>query len=86
LTDQAFVFRSGWPNHWITVVRLGKIQNLSLMSSPFDRFWQMSGIWVDTAGARSSGQRLFVRYLDQSQAQALHQRMATQVSQARSIW
>jgi putative membrane protein len=71
------VFKSGWLWRSVTIVRVAKIQAVSLRESPFDRRTQMARVRVDTAGAGERSHRIDVPYLPHDVAIDLHHRLAT---------
>ncbi len=64
LTDDAILFRSGWPGRSTSMVRFVNMQSVLMRQSPFDRRHGMARLVVDTAGASSIGHRIEIPYLD----------------------
>jgi len=63
-TDEVVLARTGWPWRHVTLVRVNKIQAVTLHQSPFDRRAAMARLRVDTAGAGEFSHRVDVLYLD----------------------
>lgn len=68
---EAVFCRSGWVWRKLTLARIAKIQSLSIAESPFDRRWGTATLRIDTAGGKTGGPRLRVRYLDAAVAREL---------------
>ena len=64
LAPWGLVFKSGWFNRTLKLVRYGKIQTVSQAESPFDRRNGMATVQIDTAGAGMQGHTIEIRYLD----------------------
>jgi putative membrane protein len=67
----AVLCRRGWIRRRLTLARVAKIQCLSLAESPFDRRWGTATMRIDTAGGKTGGERLQVRFLDAAVAREL---------------
>ena len=63
LSDEAILYRRGWIWRTLSLARVGKIQALSIVETPFDRRWGMATLQVDTAGGRAGSTRLRMRFL-----------------------
>lgn len=74
LSDDALFVRSGWLWRRVAVVRLAKIQAVTVHQSPFDRRSAMARLHVDTAGASRS--LLQIPYLERDVATALQTELA----------
>ena len=68
LAPWGLVFKSGWFNRTLKLVRYGKIQTVSRAESPFDRRNGMATVQIDTAGAGMQGHTIEIPYLDNSVA------------------
>ncbi len=79
-------YRSGVLFRHISVVRLNKVQTVSLHSSPFDRRHRMARLSVDTAGSQLNKHRVHIPYLDAKDAQQMHQWIAEHVRHMRFVW
>jgi putative membrane protein len=70
-TPDAVLFRSGWIWRQMTVVRVERIQGVSLHESPFDRRHGMASVHVDTLGARGAPHVIRIPYLPRGDAAEL---------------
>ncbi len=71
--------RQGWLNkHW-RFTEIGKLQNLILKQSPFDRRHDMASIYLDTAGASPMEPALKIDYLPIEQARELKLLLAEKI-------
>jgi putative membrane protein len=69
-TAEAIYLRAGWWTRRTWIVRLGKIQSVSIHQSPFDRRRAMAHLSIDTAGP-ANFPALVIPYLDQAIAEGL---------------
>lgn len=86
LLDEAVAWRSGWWTRRESIVRLGKIQALARVSSPFDRRRGMASLAVDTAGAGRVGHAVAMRYLQQDVAVELLERLECEAAVRAFRW
>jgi putative membrane protein len=86
VSDLRVAFRSGWLSRAETVVRVTRIQGVTLHESPFDRRARMAGVRVDTAGAGEWSHRVNIPYLAVDTAQALQHRLAHAAAQTAFQW
>jgi putative membrane protein len=86
LTDELVAYRSGVWFHKMAVVRIGKIQNISCLQTPFDRRNGMARLTVDTAGSNPVTQDINIHYLDQDKVIAMAERLGTQVNRVKFVW
>ncbi|MCC8559466.1 PH domain-containing protein, partial [Xanthomonas vesicatoria] len=63
--------RGGWWKRWWRLAELDKLQALQLQRSPLDRLTGTATLWLDTAGASTTGPALRLRFVPLAQAQAL---------------
>ncbi len=82
----AILSRSGWIWRQLTLARVAKIQSLSLDQSPFDRRWGMAKLRIDTAGGRSAGPRLHLRFLDAAVARQLQENLGAHAAATTLRW
>jgi putative membrane protein len=82
-TDNAVLFRSGWLRRYMTVVRFGRVQAVSLLESPFDRRHGMAGVHVDTFGASGALHRVDIPYMPRASADGLLTFLARQAAGTR---
>ncbi len=75
LAPWGLVFKSGWFNRTLTLVRYGKIQTVSKAESPCDRRNGMARVQIDTAGAGMQGHTIEIPYLDTAVAGAVARRL-----------
>ncbi len=64
LAPWGLVFKSGWFNRTLKLVRYGKIQTVSQSESLFDRRNGMATVQIDTAGGGMQGYTIEIPYLD----------------------
>ena len=67
-TADAVFFKSGWIWRQMTVVRVERIQAVSLHESAFDRRHQMASVHVDTLGASGAPHLMRIPYVPRSEA------------------
>lgn len=67
-TPDAVFFKSGWIWRQMTVVRVERIQGVSLHESPFDRRHHMASVHVDTLGARGAPHVVRIPYVPRAEA------------------
>ncbi len=70
-TPDAVFFKSGWIWRQMTIVRVERIQGVSLHESPFDRRHQMASVHVDTLGAGGAPHLVRIPYVPRADAAAL---------------
>jgi len=86
VNDEIVAFRHGVFFHHIGIVKIGKIQNITYLQTPFDRRNHMARIAVDTAGANIATQNLNIHYVNTDKVNGLMQHLSTQVSQSKFVW
>ncbi|HUE87365.1 MAG TPA: PH domain-containing protein [Vicinamibacterales bacterium] len=84
-TGEAILFKSGWLWRRIVVVRLAKIQTVTLYHSPFDRRTAMARVHVDTAGV-SEGSAINIPYIAWEAAVTLYLRLSSEAAQRQFKW
>src|SRR5690606_7584190 len=78
--------RTGWwSRHW-RFAEIDKLQALRLAQSPLDRRCGMATLVVDTAGASAMAPPLRLRYLPESEARALFERLGAAVAARKLRW
>ena len=82
----AVLCRSGWIRRRLTLTRVAKIQSLSIAESPFDRRWGMAKLRIDTAGGKTRGPRLQLRFLDAAVARRLLDSLGAQAAATTLRW
>ena len=85
VTEDAVFFRAGWLWRRVSIVRLAKIQTVTLAASPFDRRAAMARVRVDTAGA-SDATRIDIPYLPKDVGLGLHLQLAHEAAGRRFLW
>jgi putative membrane protein len=85
-TDDVVAFRSGWLWRSLTVARVAKIQSVTLVESPRDRWAAMARVRVDTAGAGERSHRVNIPYLDRRVAVDLQRRWSTSAAHTAFQW
>ena len=86
VSDELIACRQGVLFHKLSVVKIGKIQNISCLQTPFDRRNGMARLTVDTAGSNPVTQDINIHYIDQHKVLQLAERLANQVSQVKFVW
>jgi len=86
IDDNSIAYRSGVFFRKVSVVRIEKIHNISLHASPFDRWNNMAQIAVDTAGSNIAAHHVHIPFLNQTNAEELHQQLSTSVTQTQFEW
>ena len=80
LTPWGVVFKSGWWDRTMKIVRYTKIQTVSQGETPFDRRNGMASVRVDTAGAEKVGYTIDIPYLERDVAADIAHRLYTECS------
>ncbi|MDG1498508.1 MAG: PH domain-containing protein [Planctomycetota bacterium] len=65
------LMRTGVLTRTIGVALSGRVQSVSISSSPFDRRYQMASLSIDTAGAGKVGHKINVEYMQRDLAESL---------------
>jgi putative membrane protein len=86
VSDDLIACRQGVFFRKLSVVKIGKIQNISCLQTPFDRRNGMARLTVDTAGSNPVTQDINIHYIDQQTVLQLAGRLANQVSQVKFVW
>ena len=86
LTSWGVVFKSGWWNRTVKLVRYGKIQTVGRDQTPFDRRNGMASVRIDTAGAERLGHTIDIPFLDTAVAAAVSQRLYDEASRREFQW
>ena len=86
LASWGLVFKSGWFNRTLKLVRYGKIQTVSTAESPFDRRNAMAAVHVDTAGGEMQGHTIEIPYLDTAVADDVASRLYRESSRRAFRW
>ncbi len=86
LTPWGVLFKSGWWNRTVKVVRYSKIQTVARRESPFDRRYGMASVAVDTAGAEVITHTIEIPYLDAAVADAISGRLHAEASRRAFRW
>jgi len=86
VNDEIIAYRHGVFFHTISVVKIGKIQNITCTQTPFDRRNEMARITVDTAGSNFANKDINIHYLDVDKVQVLMSELSRQVSQSKFVW
>ena len=84
--EEIIAYRHGVIFHTISVVKVGKIQNITYVQTPFDRRNNMARITVDTAGSNIASKDINIHYLDVDKVHGLMSRLSSQVSQSKFVW
>ena len=85
-SESLVAFRSGWLSQAVTIVRVNRVQSVTLRESPFDRRAGMAGVRVDTAGAAERSHRVDIPYLEGALARGLQQRLAGAAARTDFQW
>ena len=85
INDEALLFKSGWLWRRVVIVRLSKVQTVTLGESPFDRRLAMAGLHVDTAGA-AEGSVVHIPYLTRDTAATLYAQVSEEAAHRQFKW
>lgn len=86
VNDQIIAYRHGVFFHAISIVKISKIQNISVLQTPFDKRNKMARITVDTAGSNPVTQNINIHYLNTEKISDLMTFLSIKVSQSRFVW
>ena len=86
LAPWGLVFKTGWFNRTLKLVRYDKIQTVSKEESPFDRRNGMAAVQIDTAGAERVGHTIDIPYLDTAVAGDVARRLYEESSRRAFRW
>jgi len=86
LAPWGLVFKSGWFNRTLKLVRYSKIQTVSQKESPFDRRNGMATVRIDTAGAGAMGHTIEIPFLDAAVAGDVAHRLYEESSRHAFRW
>ena len=86
LTPWGVVFKSGWWERSVRLVRYSKVQTVERAETPFDRRSGMASVRIDTAGAERIGHTINIPFLESSAATAVSQRLHDEVSRREFRW
>jgi putative membrane protein len=86
LTPWGVVFKSGWWDRTMKIVRYTKIQTVSQGETPFDRRNGMASVRVDTAGAEKVGYTIDIPYLERDIAADIAHRLYAECSGQAFRW
>ena len=84
-SDFARIRRGAWTKRF-QLARVGKIQNLSLHTSPFDRRHGMMNLLIDTAGSGGSMHRMSVPYLAEDVALEARDVLGSEIAEVPFTW
>ncbi len=84
--DRLVAVRGGWWSRYWRFAEIDKLQALRLTRSPLDRRLGTASLWLDTAGATGMVPPLRVRFLPESEAQALYERLGRALAHRRLRW
>ena len=86
LTAWGVVFKNGWWDRTMKIVRYAKIQTVSQRETPFDRRNGMASVRVDTAGAEKVGYTIDIPYLERDTATDIARRLYAECSGREFRW
>ena len=86
LTPWGVVFKSGWWDRSVKLVRYSKVQTVERGETPLDRSSGMASVRIDTAGAERIGHTIDIPFLESSAATAVSQRLHDEVSRREFRW
>ena len=86
LTPWGVVYKSGWWDRSVKLVRYSKIQTVERGETPFDRRSGMASVRIDTAGAERIGHTIDIPFLESGTAAAVSQRLHDEVSRREFRW
>ncbi len=85
-TDDVVAFRSGWLRRSETLVKVNRIQAVSVHATPLDRRARMARVRVDTAGAGERSHRVDIPYLAADLARDVADRLAGLAARTAFRW
>ena len=86
LTPWGVVFKSGWWDRSLKLVRYSKIQTVERGETPFDRRSGMASVRIDTAGAERIGHTIDIPFLESGAAAAVSWRLHDEASRRDFRW
>ena len=86
LTPWGVVFKTGWWDRSVKLVRYSKIQTVERGETPLDRRSGMASVRIDTAGAERIGHTIDIPFLDTAVAVAVSQRLYDEASRSAFRW
>jgi len=84
--DEAVAFRSGWLTRKMSIVRVTRVQTVTLSENWFDRRWSMASVAVDTAGSGDDTHRVDVDYLQRQDADRLFVQVREAAARVEPSW
>jgi len=84
--DRIVAVRGGWWSRWWRFAEIDKLQALRLSRSPLDRRCGTATLWLDTAGAGGLETPLRIRFLPESEASVLYERLAATLTRRKLHW
>lgn len=84
--EEALYLRHGYWRQRRVVLRYAKMQNVTLLESPFDRRAGMATLEVDTAGRSNADHRVRLPYLAADEAEALRAALARRAAETVFRW
>ncbi|MGH8025596.1 MAG: PH domain-containing protein [Pseudoxanthomonas sp.] len=86
MDERLVAIRGGWWSRYWRFAEIDKLQALRLTRSPMDRRMGTASLWLDTAGAGGFAPPLHIRYLPETEARLLYQRLGVALAQRRLRW
>ena len=86
LTPWGVVFKSGWWDRSVKLVRYAKIQTVERGETPLDRRSGMASVRIDTAGAERIGHTIDIPFLETDIAVAVSQRLYDEAGRREFRW
>jgi putative membrane protein len=83
--ERLVAVRGGWWSRWWRFAEIDKLQALRLERSPIDRRFGTATLRLDTAGA-SARVPLRLRFLPESEAEALYRQLGRKLASQRMRW
>lgn len=84
--EEAVAFRSGWLTRKTSIVRVTRVQNVTLRENFLDRRWSMASVAVDTAGSGDDTHRVNVDYLQRPDADRLFIQIRESAARVEPTW
>ncbi|MDH3627752.1 MAG: PH domain-containing protein [Acidobacteriota bacterium] len=86
LGDRVVLFRRGWWFRRMAVVRIDKIQGISIRETPFDRRHKMASLCIDTAGSGAGWRTVDIPLIPAETAALLRDQLYLETSRTDFRW
>ncbi len=86
LSDEYFLWRSGWINRSTVCLPVRNIQNVSVTQSPFDRRLGLAVLCVDIAGQSNTGGGPRIKHLPIEEAKRIQYLLTDRAADSEFVW